>query len=185
MTTVSSTSSATTTATGTTTPSPTATADKAVKLLMAGNDVVQSLSTQSTRWTPPTSAQVFSTLWALFNVNSTKIITQSDVQSGVNAEGGTIAEANALWKQLDPNNNGAVSATQFVNSPYLAAQVQANLSAVQTTVAKVQLDNPGTSNTVLDAFSSGGADILSGAAHGYNGNAVGTGNNFNYFNLFV
>ncbi len=161
------------------------TAEKTIELLMSSTTVQQALASQSTLWTPPTPGQVFSTIWALFNVNSTKVISKSDVEAGVNAVGGTPMDANALWAQLDPGKNGAVSATQFVNNAYLKDSIMTNLPATRATVSQVLLDSTGKSNSVLDAFSTGGTNILSQAATGYNGSAIGAGDNFNYLNLFV
>ncbi len=161
------------------------TAEKTVQMLMNSTSVLQALASQSTRWTPPTAAQVFSTLWAVFNVNGTKTISKSDVLAGVNAEGGTPQQAEALWAKLDPNNNGAVGATQFVNNGFLADAIQVSLAKTQTNVGNAQLINSGQSNTVLDAFAKGGTDVLSQAATGYGNSAIGTGNNTNYLNLFV
>ncbi len=161
------------------------TAVKTVQMLMNSTTVIQALATQSTRWTPPNASQVFSTLWGLFNVNSTKVITKSDVEAGVNAVGGTPSQADALWAKLDPNNTGSVGAIQFVNNSYLNDAIQVNLAKTQSNVANAQLINSGTSNTVLDSFSKGGTDILSNAATGYGSSPIGTGNNTNYLNLFV
>jgi hypothetical protein len=166
--------------------SPVGQADKAMTLLLTSNDVVSALSTQSSTYVPPTANQMFSTLWALFDVNGIKTVSQSDVQKAVIAEGGTVSDANALWKQLAPTGAGSIGATQFISSKFVQGAIVANTAAVDATVSRVQLNSAGTSNSVLDMFSSGSANILTGAATGFNNSPVGgPGGYTNLLNLFV
>lgn len=130
--------------------------------LLTSNDVTQALSTQSSTYLPPTTDQVFSTLWALFDVNGANTINEKDVQQAVLAEGGKPSQANALWAQLDPSGNGSISATAFITNKYLSQALPANLPAVQASVKTIQQQaGPGTSTDLLGSFlSEGGSGSL-------------------------
>jgi hypothetical protein len=160
-------------------------AGKTMSMLLTSNDVIGGLSAESSTYVPPTADQMASEVWALFDVNGTKSISESDVKTAVVAEGGTVAEAEDLWKQLSPSGAGAVGASQFVEGSFVTSSLTANAVAVQTAVGKYQLANTGTSGSVLDQFSSNGADVLDGAASGYNDSPVGGGGYSNDLNLFA
>jgi len=160
-------------------------AGSTISMLLTSNDVIGGLSAESSTYVPPTADQMASEVWALFDVNGTKAISESDVKTAVVAEGGTVSEAEDLWKQLSPTGAGAVSASQFVEGSFVTSSLTANAVAVQTSVGKYQLANTGTSSSVLDEFSSAGADALAGAASGYNDSPVGGGGYTNDLNLFA
>jgi len=160
-------------------------AGNTMSMLITSNDVVGALSAESSTYVPPTGSQMASDVWALFDVNGTKAISESDVKTAVVAEGGTVSEAEDLWKQLSPSGAGNVSATQFVEGSFVTSALTANAKAVQSAVSKYQLANTGTSSSVLDQFSSAGADALAGAAAGYNDSPVGGGGYTNDLNLFA
>lgn len=161
-------------------------AENSMSKLLTSNDVIQALASGSSTYAPPTTNQMLSTLWALFDVSGAKTISQSDVKNAVLAEGGTISGANAIWAQLAPKGASSINVSQFITSPFLTAVMTANNQTVQSDVSKVQLINTGMSNSILDKFSSGGADILNGAATGYNNSPIGgPGGYTNYLNLFL
>ena len=168
------------------TSSPAGVAEKAMSNILLSNDVLQALASQSSTYVPPTTNQVLSTLWAMFNTTGAKTITQDDVKTAVIAENGKPGDALAIWKQLSPKGAPSLSISQFISSPFLTSVMTANKQTVQSVVSQVQLANAGTSASMLDKFSSSGASMLSGAASGYNDSPIGSGqSNFNYLNLFI
>lgn len=167
------------------TSSATGIAGKTMTLLLTSNDVIGALASESSTYVPPTSNQMISDVWALFDVNGTSAITESDVKTAVVAEGGTVGEAEDLWQQLSPSGGSSVNAAQMVKNSFVTSSITANTQDVQSTVAKYQLANAGTSNSVLDKFSSAGSDVLNGAASGYSDSPVGGGGYSNDLNLFA
>jgi hypothetical protein len=160
-------------------------AENTMTTLITSNDVIQALSSQSSTYVPPSTNQMLSTLWALFDATGAKTISEASVKQGVLAEGGTASGAQAIWSQLAPGGGASINAAQFISSRFLTTAMTANTQKVQSVVSKVLLSNTGTSNSVLDKFSSGGADILNGAASGFGDSAVGSGRYTNNLNLFV
>ncbi len=155
-------------------------ANKALTMILTSTDVVQALSTQSSTYVPPSTNQVLSTLWAVFDIKG-NTVTKDDVQKAVIAEGGQPSDATALWAHLDPNNTPSINAKDFVNNTFVLQGVQSNLSAINASVLKVQQISTGSSNSVLDQFAGTGSDILYSASTGQNNFS----NSFNYLNLFV
>jgi len=165
--------------------SPAGIAGNTMTQLLTSNDVVSALSSESSTYVPPTTNQMVSTLFALFDVNGSKTISESGVKTAVLQEGGTANDAKDLWSQLSPTGAPSISAAQLVNSAFVNSALTANTQVVQSDVAKYQLANTGTSNSVLDMFSSSGADVLGGAASGYNDSPVGNGGASTDLDLFT
>ena len=161
-------------------------AEKSMTGVLTSNDVLQSLASQSSVHVPPTTNQVLSTLWALFDTSGAKTISQFDVQQAVLAEGGTDIGAKAIWSQLSPHGAPHINISQFVSSSFLTSVMTANSHTVQTDVAQIQLLSTGTSKSMLDQFSTSGGSVLNGAASGYNNSPIGSGRAYaDYTNLFV
>ena len=63
---------------------------------------------------PPDSSASLSSLFQQLTGGSGSL-TQSELEQAFTSQGGTTAQADALYAQLDPNNTGSVSESQFVS----------------------------------------------------------------------
>jgi hypothetical protein len=168
-------------------------ANKALKMLLTSTDVVQALASQSSVYVPPTSKQIMSVLWAMFDVKSISYITKDDVAKAVTAEGGKPSDATALWSQMDPKNKGFINAGDFITNSYLLDQVPPITPKLLESVKNVQQIFTGKSGSILDAFSNPNADVLSQSfnadvlSQSFNGSSPigGPGSDYRKINIFL
>ena len=146
-------------------------ANKTLAMLIQSKDMTQALSSQSSKYLPATTKQVLSTLWAMFDTKSGKAttISKQDVQAAVLAEGGKPSDASALWAQMDPTGKPTMNAADFAFNKYLTQQIPAQLTTLQTAIAKIQQQQgPASGSTVLDGFITvgGSGSIISNIGNG-------------------
>jgi hypothetical protein len=155
--------------TSSTTSSPTAAADKTLKMLLQSSDLLQAIAAHSQTYLPPTVNLVLSTLWGGINVNSSRTISEKDLQNFVVSEGGKASDTHALWLQLNPpDSNGKTASTMnaadFAFNTYLTQGISSNLKSILTSVKDIQQkQGPSTSTSLfstLDAL--GGSPVGSG-----------------------
>jgi len=128
-------------------------ADQALNALLNDSDMLQSLSDQSLAVAPPSNTVVLSTLWGLFNITGSHVITKEDVQKAVYAEGLGTTQANDLWAQLSPDGKDQITAGDFAQNTYLTKAVNANLSAEQDAVNVKRVEGGvAKSGTILDSI---------------------------------
>ena len=153
-------------------------ANKTLSMLIQSKDMTQALSTQSSSYLPPTTKQILSTLWAMFDTKGGKAtsISKQDVQAAVLAEGGKPSDANALWAQMDTSGKATLNAGDFAFNKYLTQAIPTQLAAVQAAVKTIQQQQgPASGSTVLDGFITVGG---SGSIISYVGNGSSSVNIF-------
>lgn len=114
-------------------------ANDAINLLIKTTDYVDSLVAHSSRYLPPTSLQVMSTLWGLLNMEGSTELTKPILEHAVVTQGGSYASANHLWEQLKLDNKSTLSPKEFVNNAYLLKAMPLVFDSVKTAVEDTRL----------------------------------------------
>lgn len=139
-------------------------ANQALGRLVSNSDYIDTMMKYSSTYAPPPSIRVISSLWGLLNPDEKPRLTEKIVERAVLDEGGTYAEARALWEQLNPGKGEDVTAGEFAKNPYLLQALtliyEPLHEAINETRIKAAMLNPPTTGTLLDFYKGSGGGTL-------------------------
>lgn len=130
-------------------------ANTALVLFLEDKDFLAGQVQQSAKLVPTTRGKILASLWGTVNPNKALTIGRREIEEAVLKQGGSSAQAEALWQQLKPESGNTITVGDFATNDYLVSYFKANLPKVQEAIEKQRTEqdfSPVGSNSILDSF---------------------------------